>query len=62
MLFEPMFFIAGAATIAIVCLEKTLESFGYHALGNVLKILIPIAGLAAGVYFIETNPLMGWLK
>lgn len=62
MLFEPMFFIAGATTIALACLEKTLESFGYHTLGNVLKILIPIAALIAGVYFIETNALLRWLR
>lgn len=62
MLFEPMFFVAGAATIALACLDKTLESFGYHALGNVLKIIIPIAGLIAGVYFLETNPIVGWLR
>ncbi|WP_285838715.1 hypothetical protein [Cytobacillus oceanisediminis] len=35
MLFEPILFIAGAATIAMACLEKTL---GYHTLGNVPKI------------------------
>lgn len=62
MLFEPMFFIAGGVTIALACLDKTLESYGYHALGNVLKILVPIAGLAAGVYFIETNAMIGWLR
>lgn len=62
MLFEPMFFIAGGITIALAYLDKTLESYGFHAIGNVLKIALPLAGLAAGVYFIETNAIMGWLK
>lgn len=62
MLFEPMFFIAGGITIALACLDKTFESYGFHAIGNVLKIALPLAGLAAGVYFIETNAIIGWLK
>ncbi|MEH7122134.1 hypothetical protein V7127_02695 [Bacillus sp. JJ1773] len=62
MLFEPIFFIAGGATIALACLDKTLESYGFHALGAVLKIALPIAGLIAGVYFLETNPIVWWLK
>lgn len=62
MLFGPGILIAGGITIVCACLDKTLESYGFHALGNVLKILVPLAGLATGVYFIETNPLIWWLK
>lgn len=61
MLFDGAILLAGGATILLACLDKTLESYGFHALGNVLKIAIPIAGLIAGVYFIETNPLLRWL-
>lgn len=62
MLFSPMILVAGGATIALACLDKTLDSYGYHTLGNILKIAIPLAALLAGVYFIETNALLGWLR
>lgn len=62
MLFEPMFFIAGGVTIALACLDKTFESYGFHTLGKILKVAIPLVGLAAGVYFLETNPIVWWLK
>lgn len=62
MLFGPGILIAGASTILLACLDKTLESYGFHALGNILRIAIPLAGLAAGVYFIETNALLVWLR
>jgi hypothetical protein len=62
MLFEPMFFVASGVTIALACLDKTLESYGFHLLSSILKIAIPLIGLAAGIYFIETNPLLEWLK
>lgn len=62
MLFSPMILLAGGATIALACLDRTLETYGYYALGNVLRIAIPLAALLAGVYFIETNALIGWLR
>lgn len=62
MLFSPMILLAGGVTIALAALDKTLNDFGFHALGTTLRILIPLAGLAAGVYFIETNPLIHWIK
>lgn len=62
MLFEPVFFVTAGATIALACVEKTLESYGFHALSNIIKIALPLAGLIAGVYFIETNPILKWLK
>lgn len=57
-----MILLAGGATIIVAALDKTLDSYGYHTLGNILKILLPIAGFVAGVYFLETNALIGWLK
>ena len=62
MLFTPTLLLAGAATVALAALDKTLESYGFHALSTVLKIAVPLAAMAAGVYFIETNALIGWLK
>lgn len=62
MLFTPSILLAGGATIVLACLDKTLNSYGYHTVGNVLRILLPIAGFVAGVYFLETNAIIGWLK
>lgn len=62
MLFSPMVLAAAGATIGLAVLEKTLDDYGYYFLGNVLKLAIPIAAFAAGVYFIETNAMIGWLK
>ncbi|MBS4191723.1 hypothetical protein KHA94_16155 [Bacillus sp. FJAT-49705] len=61
MLFDGAILLAGGVTIILACLDKTLEAYGFHALGNVLKIALPLAGLVAGIYFIETNPILGWL-
>lgn len=62
MLFEPMFFVAGGATLALALLDKTLSDYGFYGLSTTLKILVPLAGLAAGVYFLETNAILGWLR
>ncbi len=62
MLFNGTMLIAGGSVIALVCLEKTADSFGWYWLGSVAKLLIPIAAFAAGVYFIETNAILGWLR
>lgn len=62
MLFDGIVLLAGGATLLIACLDKTLESFGFHMMGTILKIAIPLVGLAAGIYFIETNPLIWWLR
>lgn len=61
MLFTPSILIAGGATIVLAALDKTLEDTGFHMLGKILRIALPIAAFAAGIYFIETNPLLHWL-
>lgn len=62
MLFTPTLLVAGGATVALACLDKTLDSYGFHTLGTALRIVLPLAALLAGVYFIETNALLGWLR
>lgn len=61
MLFEPMILVAGGATLLIAGIDKTLSEFGFHGLNTFLKIALPIAAFAAGIYFIETNAMIGWL-
>ncbi|MGD6845194.1 hypothetical protein ACQCVH_22080 [Bacillus infantis] len=62
MLFSPTILLAGAATIGLAALDKTLSDFGFHGLNTALRLLIPIAAFAAGIYFLETNPLIHWIK
>lgn len=61
LLFDSMFFVAAGSTVALAMVDKTLESYGYFFLSGVIKIALPLLGMAAGVYFIETNPLLRWL-
>ncbi len=39
MLFTPTILLAGAATIALAALNKTLETYGFGAIVNILGIL-----------------------
>lgn len=61
MLFSPSILIAAGATIVLAALDKTFENYGFYWLGTILKVVLPIAAFAAGIYFIETNPLLHWL-
>lgn len=61
LLFSPSILIAGGVTIGVAALDKTLSSVGFHWLGDILQILLPIAAFAAAVYFLEFNALIGWL-
>lgn len=62
MLFGPGVLIAGGATILLACLDKTLEGYGFQFIGKVLRFAIPLAAMATGVYFLETNAILEWLR
>lgn len=57
LLFSPSVLVAGGVAIGMIALDKTLSSFGFYWLGDILRILLPVAALALGVYFLEYNPL-----
>jgi hypothetical protein len=61
-MFSSTVLIAGGTILATALLDKTCEDYGFQALGTVVKILLPIVAFAAGIYFIETNAIMGWLR
>lgn len=61
MLFTPMILVAGGATLLIAGIDRTLSDLGFHGLNTFLRIALPIAAFAAGIYFIETNALLGWV-
>lgn len=62
MLFSGAMLLAGGGVVALACIDKTAESFGWYRIGSIVKILLPIAAFAAGVYFLETNALLEWLR
>jgi hypothetical protein len=62
MLFESTVIIGGGSIVALAVLEKLAEDYGYSWLGGTIKLLVPIAGLAVAVYFLEFNPLLHWLR
>lgn len=61
MLFGPGILIAGGATLLVVAIDKTLEGFGFYYLNTFLRLLLPIVGFGAAIYFLETNPILEWL-
>jgi hypothetical protein len=62
MLFEPMFFVVAGGVIAVSVVERIADDLGFTWIGTILKLAIPIAGIIAGVYFIESNPIIRWLR
>lgn len=61
-MFSAGLLLSAGATILIAVVDKTLEETGFHVLGTILKIAVPLAGMALGVYFLQTNPILGWLR
>jgi hypothetical protein len=62
MLFGPGILIAGGVTVVISLLDKVAEDCGIQWVSTTLKLIIPIAAMAASIYFLETNALLGWLR
>ena len=62
MLFSSGILVAGGATLVLAALDKTLEAYGFGALGTIIRIVLPIAAFAAGIYFIEANDLVRYLR
>jgi hypothetical protein len=62
MLFGSGVLIAGGSFVAVSLLEKLADDCGIFWLGTTLRILVPIAGMIASIYFLETNPLLRWLR
>lgn len=61
-MFSTGLLVSAGATVVLALVDKTLDELGYQFLGTVLRIAVPLAGIALGVYFLETNSLLGWLK
>lgn len=61
-MFSAGLLFSAGATIIVSLVDKVLEDSGHHWLGTVLRIGIPLVGMALGVYFLESNPIVGWLR
>lgn len=61
-MFSTGLLLSAGATIVIALLDKTCEQLHFYWVGTFLKILLPIIGFALAIYFLDTNPLLRWLK
>ena len=61
-MFSTGLLLSAGATVLVAVTDKILEDTGYYWLGTVLKIAVPLIGMGVAVWFLETNPLLHWLK
>jgi hypothetical protein len=61
-MFSTGLLLSAGATIGIAVLDKVLEDTGFYWLGTILKLTVPLAAMVLGVYFLQHNPMLGWLK
>lgn len=61
-MFSTGLLLSAGATITLAIADKILEETGIHWIGTLLKIAIPLTGMILGVYFLEHNALLRWLK
>lgn len=61
-MFSTGLLLSAGITIATAIIDKTLEESGYQWLGTTLRIAIPLAAMALGVYFLQTNAILRWLR
>jgi hypothetical protein len=61
-MFSSGMFLAAGATIGVALLDKACEELGIHWLGTAIKLVLPILGFGVAIYFLQTNPILGWLK
>lgn len=61
-MFGPGILICGGLTIVVALADRIAEDCGIEWIGTTLKILVPIVALAASVYFLQTNAIVGWLR
>jgi hypothetical protein len=54
--------LSAGATVVVAVADKILDESGYQWLGTFLRIALPLGAMAASVYFLETNAILGWLR
>lgn len=61
-MFSTGMLISAGVTVTVALVEKILDETGYMWIGTTLRIIIPLASMVLGVYFLEHNALLRWLR
>jgi hypothetical protein len=61
-MFSTGMLISAGVTVTVALVEKMLDETGYMWIGTTLRIIIPLASMVLGVYFLEHNSLLRWLR
>lgn len=61
-MFSTGLLVSAGVTVVVALTDNILESTGNQWLGTILKIAIPLTGLAFGVYFLEHNEILRWIR
>lgn len=61
-MFSAGLLLSAGATLILAVTDKALEETGFYWVSTILKLTLPIVGMALGVYFLNNNPILGWLK
>jgi hypothetical protein len=61
-MFSTGLLVSAGITVTAAIVEKSLDELGYMWIGSTLRIIIPLASMVLGVYFLEHNALLRWLR
>ena len=61
-MFSTGLLLSAGVTVVVAVTDRVLEDTGFHWVSTILKLTLPLAGFAFGVYFLQHNPILGWLK
>jgi len=54
--------LAGGGIVLLAGIDKTAEAYGLYWVGSVIKVLLPVAGLAAAALFGDSIIVRGLLR
>jgi len=54
--------LAGGGILLLAGIDKTAEAYGIYWVGSVIKVLLPVAGLAAAALFGDSSIVRGLLQ
>jgi hypothetical protein len=61
-MFSTGLLLSAGLTVVIAVVDKQLEESGYFWLGTILKLAVPLAGICLGVYFLQHNEILRWIR
>lgn len=54
--------LAGGGIVLLAAADKTAEAYGVYWVGSIIRVLLPIAGLAAAAMFGDSSIVRGLLR